>query len=227
MAQAAQALWLIFVRYKKDLARAFKLPDHADHAHHRGLAFARRDARLFLRLGADAVGKPLRNVFKDVIDRERILASGKGRRDDQVLLVDKHAIAVGTPDEVLTEDHLVHAFGGRFIRVGVSLVLCGSVLAALFQSFIVLGVGMAVMGMGMGLVMPAISAGASLAVRPDEQGAVAGLVSASPALGFSVGPLVAGAIYQVSPTLAPLFSCSVFVLLLAFLATGGWGRSAQ
>jgi len=42
---------------------------------------------------------------------------------DQVLLVDKHAIAVGTPDEVLTEDHLVHAFGGRFVKVGDRLIL--------------------------------------------------------------------------------------------------------
>ena len=43
--------------------------------------------------------------------------------DHEVLLVDKHAIAVGTPDEVLTEDHLIHAFGGRFIRVGDRLIL--------------------------------------------------------------------------------------------------------
>ncbi len=42
---------------------------------------------------------------------------------DQVLLIDKHAIAVGTPDEVLTEDNLIHAFGGRFIRVGDRLIL--------------------------------------------------------------------------------------------------------
>ena len=42
---------------------------------------------------------------------------------DQVLLVDKHAIAVGAPDDVLTEEHLIHAFGGRFIRVGDRLIL--------------------------------------------------------------------------------------------------------
>ena len=42
---------------------------------------------------------------------------------DQVLLVDKHAIAAGAPDTVLTEDHLIHAFGGRFIRVGDRLIL--------------------------------------------------------------------------------------------------------
>jgi len=42
---------------------------------------------------------------------------------DQVLLVDRHAIAVGPPDHVLTEDHLLHAFGGRFIKVGNRLIL--------------------------------------------------------------------------------------------------------
>ncbi|MEO0492387.1 MAG: metal ABC transporter ATP-binding protein [Actinomycetota bacterium] len=42
---------------------------------------------------------------------------------DQVLLVDRHAIAIGPPDEVLTEEHLVHAFGGRFIKVGDRLIL--------------------------------------------------------------------------------------------------------
>ncbi len=68
-----------------------------------------------------------RGLILDVISAE--LAAGHSvivtthdlddaRICDQVLLVDKHAIAVGTPDEVLTEDHLIHAFGGRFIRVG-------------------------------------------------------------------------------------------------------------
>ncbi len=112
----------------------------------------------------------------------------------------------------------------RFVRVGVSLVLTGSVLVALFKTFALLGTGMAFMGVGMGLVMPAISAGASLAVRPEEQGAVAGLVSACPAVGFSVGPILAGAIYQVNPLLTPVFSCVVFVILLLFLARDGWGR---
>jgi manganese transport system ATP-binding protein len=42
---------------------------------------------------------------------------------DQVLLVDRHAIAIGPPDHVLTEDHLLHTFGGRFIKVGDRLIL--------------------------------------------------------------------------------------------------------
>jgi MFS family permease len=65
--------------------------------------------------------------------------------------------------------------------------------------------------------MPAIAAGASLAVAPDEQGAVAGLVSACPAIGFVVGPISAGALYQVHPSLAPMFSAAVFFLVLVLL----------
>ena len=45
------------------------------------------------------------------------------RRCDQVLLLDTTAVAVGTPEEVLTEEHLRRAFGGRFIRVGNQFVL--------------------------------------------------------------------------------------------------------
>jgi MFS family permease len=65
--------------------------------------------------------------------------------------------------------------------------------------------------------MQAISAGASLAVAPGEQGAAAGLVSACPAIGFVAGPLCAGALYQVHGPLAPLFSAAVFFTVLVVL----------
>lgn len=45
------------------------------------------------------------------------------RRCDQVLLLDTKAIAVGPPEEVLTEVHLREAFGRGFIRVGDKLIL--------------------------------------------------------------------------------------------------------
>ena len=47
----------------------------------------------------------------------------EARRCDQVLLLDTTAIAVGPPEEVLTEEHLRRAFGGRFIRVGNQFIL--------------------------------------------------------------------------------------------------------
>ena len=73
-----------------------------------------------------------RAIILDLVDEE--VAAGRtvvvtthnldeARRCDQVLLLDTTAIAVGTPDEVLTEEHLRRAFGGRFIRVGDEFIL--------------------------------------------------------------------------------------------------------
>lgn len=77
----------------------------------------------------------------DVVSRQRILevvdeerAAGRcvvmtthhldeARRCDQVLLLDTSPVAVGPPDDVLSEEHLRDAFGGRFIRVGDDLLL--------------------------------------------------------------------------------------------------------
>lgn len=42
---------------------------------------------------------------------------------DQVMLLSNRCIAFGAPDEVLTESNLQEAFGGRFVKVGDTLVL--------------------------------------------------------------------------------------------------------
>lgn len=102
----------------------------------------------------------------------------------------------------------------QFIRLGLISLLLGASIISQFSTFAVLAVGMAFLGTGMALCMPSISAAASLAVTPEEQGAAAGLVSSCPAIGFVVGPLSAGALYQVSPVLAPLFSAAVFLTVL-------------
>lgn len=79
--------------------------------------------------GLDVVS---RAVILDVVDEE--VAAGRtvvvtthnlddARRCHQVLLLDTSPIAVGPPDQVLTEHHLRRAFGGRFIRIGDELLL--------------------------------------------------------------------------------------------------------
>ena len=79
--------------------------------------------------GLDVVSKA---IILEVIDEE--VSAGRtivvtthnledARRCDQVLLLDRTPVAVGTPDEVLTEEHLRQAFGGRFVRVGGELIL--------------------------------------------------------------------------------------------------------
>ncbi len=47
----------------------------------------------------------------------------EAERCDLVLLLATRSVAFGTPDSVLTEEHLRQAFGGRFARVGDTLVL--------------------------------------------------------------------------------------------------------
>jgi MFS family permease len=65
--------------------------------------------------------------------------------------------------------------------------------------------------------MPSIAAGASLAVSTEEQGAAAGLVSSCPAIGFAIGPICAGGLYQYHTALAPLFSTGVLFIVLVVL----------
>lgn len=113
----------------------------------------------------------------------------------------------------------------QFIRMGLLSMLFGAAVVSGFETFTVLAVGMAFLGTGMALCMPSISAGASLAVAPEEQGAAAGLVSSCPAIGFAIGPICAGGLYQIHSPLAPLFSASVFFVVLLILVF--YDRPAQ
>ena len=79
--------------------------------------------------GLDVVS---REVILTVMDEERdagrIVVStthnlDDARRCDRVLLLATEPIAFGTPDEVLTDDHLRRAFGGRFLRLGDQVLL--------------------------------------------------------------------------------------------------------
>ncbi len=106
------------------------------------------------------------------------------------------------------------------LRIGVAMMLLGSLIVAAASSFALILVGMASMGAGLGLAAPAIAAGASLAVTPQEQGSVAGLVTAFPAAGFVLGPVICGSLYTQDPTISAL-SASAMLLLALFIALKG------
>ncbi len=105
----------------------------------------------------------------------------------------------------------------QFLRLGMLSMMIAGLTVASFNHFAVLAVGMALLGTGIGLCVPAVAGGASLAVGTQEQGAAAGLISACPAMGFVIGPLVAGFLYQWQAPLAPLFCSTVFLLVLLVL----------
>jgi MFS family permease len=72
-------------------------------------------------------------------------------------------------------------------------------------------------GLGFGMVRPGYAAAASLAVDPDEQGAVAGIIGATSAAGFIFGPLMATKLYKLSPA-APFWFGAILMAALCVYA---------
>ncbi len=105
----------------------------------------------------------------------------------------------------------------QFILAGLAALLLAAGFIGSFTGTGYLAVGMAFMGLGTGMAMPSIMAAASMAVSPDEQGAVAGIVASCPAIGFVVGPVAGGVLYQYSPALPSAFSGVVFILVFVLM----------
>ena len=89
--------------------------------------------------------------------------------------------------------------------LGISLLLLPIMNSGLFA------VSLTLQGLGSGLMRPAVAAGGSLVVEPEEQGAVAGFNSSTAAVGFVFVPVVLMPLYLYSPT-APFW--------VAFIITG-------
>jgi MFS family permease len=59
---------------------------------------------------------------------------------------------------------------------------------------------LALLGLGLGLVRPGATAGASLSAAPDEQGTVAGVIGGLSVMGNVVGPVIGTSLYHYAPT---------------------------
>jgi len=60
-------------------------------------------------------------------------------------------------------------------------------------------------GVGFGLARPGFAGGASLSVRPEEQGGLAGLTVAVSGAGFVISPLAGVTLYEMQGMHAPLW----------------------
>ena len=107
----------------------------------------------------------------------------------------------------------------HLIRYGLAAKVIGCVVISIGASPAMILAGMSFIGAGLGLLGPAISAGGSLAVSRDEQGGAAGLISACPAAGFIVGPLLGGMMYQVNPGYPSMFAVVLLASVLAYALT--------
>jgi MFS family permease len=89
-------------------------------------------------------------------------------------------------------------WGAGIVALGVTVQIVAGNLAMLL-------VAQAIQGIGFGLARPGYSGGASVSVRPEEQGAAAGLVVAVNGGGFIVAPLLGGVAYEQIGLTAPLW----------------------
>ena len=101
------------------------------------------------------------------------------------------------------------------LRLALPLLILAFTIMALAEHRWALTGALMIQGFGMGLAGPGFMAGASLAVTRQEQGAVAGVAGSCGPLGFTIGPLLGGLLYQVAPTLPYATAAVIYVVLLA------------
>ena len=103
------------------------------------------------------------------------------------------------------------------LKLAIPLLIVAFTLMALYETLFMLTVAMMILGFGMGLAGPGFMAGASLAVSSEEQGAVAGVAGSCGPLGFTIGPLIGGFMYQIDPVMPYYFAAGVYCVLLIFM----------
>jgi len=102
------------------------------------------------------------------------------------------------------------------LRIAMPILLSAFIAITLADSQLLYLAAMAVLGFGMGLAGPGFMAGASLAVSPEEQGSVAGVANSCGPLGFTIGPLLGTALYQIHGQLPYLVTVLIYIPLLIF-----------
>lgn len=103
------------------------------------------------------------------------------------------------------------------MRVGVALMLAAFLLLVGGSTLPVFLAGLALLGIGFGLVRPGASAAASLAVEANEQGSAAGILGGVAVAGNVIGPMMGTALYEFShkaPFLVNVVMLSVVLILV-------------
>ena len=84
----------------------------------------------------------------------------------------------------------------ELMRWGAALALLGNLTSIVAPGYFGVVVGYAIVSMGVGFARPGFTAGSSIAVKPHEQGAVAGLMMSIAGIGFLAPPVVGVALYE-------------------------------
>jgi MFS family permease len=101
----------------------------------------------------------------------------------------------------------------KLVQWSTPFFILGTLVAVYADNFNIYVLGMSIIGLGMGLGTPGYTAAASLNADSESQGAAVGLAMVAPGLGFSIGPLLGGFLYESSPSLPFLAILPIFVLV--------------
>ncbi|MEQ8403909.1 MAG: MFS transporter [Oceanicaulis sp.] len=104
------------------------------------------------------------------------------------------------------------------MALGAALVIFGNVELVFAGNYAAIVVGYILNSFGFGLARSGFTAGASLAVDPDEQGRAAGLTTATAGLGFLIAPITGLWLYQTVMPSAPFQLNAVLALIGLLLA---------
>jgi len=100
------------------------------------------------------------------------------------------------------------------LRWGAILGILTFVILALTADFGVAIFALMLSGFGFGLMRPGLSSAASLIVEPDEQGAVAGIIGSTAAIGHVLNPIIGMPLYQLDPRLPFVLAAGLLTLCL-------------
>ena len=105
----------------------------------------------------------------------------------------------------------------NLIKFSIPLFILSCLLIIFSPNFFFLYLGIAAMGLGMGLASPGYTSAASLNADKDNQGAAVGLAMVAPGIGFALGPLLSGFLYSNSLNLPFIFILPLFLLLIILI----------
>ena len=109
------------------------------------------------------------------------------------------------------------------VMITIALPLLGLAYLLLFlqHSLFMLYAAMTLMGLGMGMAYPSLAAAATTYCAPSQQAAITGLITATTAMGYVIGPPLAAFIYQldialpfaIASALIAATTCVVYITL--------------
>jgi MFS family permease len=100
------------------------------------------------------------------------------------------------------------------LKTGFGVMTVALLLLAFGPGLASLYLGYGLFGLSFGFTAPGLNAAGSLSVEREEQGAVAGLLSAAPTVGMIFGPILCGLVYTVAPVMPMLGGAALTLLVL-------------